>query len=332
MAIAFGAAGAVAPGTTSLSVAYPTGITAGQLLVLFIANKYPTNAPSLPNGWTAPSGNQYSRGGGTPGADTGDVYITVFVRIADGTETGNLAVTLTGANTSLGVIFRVTKAAGMDWGYACAGGSDNAAGTSWSVTAGANPGVTASDMVFVGSAICGNTDTATAEAISQTGVTFGTMVERVDTGTNNGDDISIWVTEHPVSSGTGSAAPVYTATVAGTGSATAAGASLFLRLREVAAAQSVTPNFITSTETVYNSQINLNLVPDFITSTEAVYNPTVSAGASSQNVTPDFISSTESVFNPQINLNLVPDFITSSESVYSPQVNLSINPAFIFSE
>jgi hypothetical protein len=233
MAIAFGTAGAAATGTTPLSVAYPTSISAGDLLILFVANKYPTNGPSLPGGFFAPSGNQYSRGGGTPGADTGDVYITVYLRIADGTETGSVSVTVTGANTSIGRMFRYTKSATSTWGYACAGGSDNAAGTSWSVTAGSDPGVTANDMVVVGSGICGNTDTATAELITQTGVTFGAMVERQDSGSNTGDDISMWVTEHPVSSGTGSVAPVYTATVAGTGSATAAGASLFLRLREI---------------------------------------------------------------------------------------------------
>jgi hypothetical protein len=232
MAISFHAAGTAAIGTTSLAVPYPT-VTAGDLLVLFVANKYPTNAPGTPTDFSAPSGNQYSGGAGAAGADTGTVYITVFVKIATGSETGNATVTLTGANTSIGRMFSYTNTG--SWGYACAGGSDNSAGTSWSVTAGANPGVTAADMVLVGSAICGNTDTATSEVITQTGVTFGTMVERQDSGSNTGDDISLVVSEHPVSSGTGSAAPVYTMTISGTGSATAAGASLIIRLRQVAA-------------------------------------------------------------------------------------------------
>lgn len=333
MAIAFGAVGAVAVGTTSLSVAYPANITAGQLLVLFVGNKYPTNAPATPSGFFAPSGNQYSRGGGTAGADTGDVYITVFLRIADGTETGNLSVTITGANTTIGIMFRVTKAAGVDWGYACAGGSDNTAGTAWSVTAGSNPGVVAGDMVFVGSTVCGNTDTATAEAITQTGVTFGSMVERQDSGSNTGDDISLWITEHPVNSGTGSANPVYTATVAGTGSATAAGASLFLRLREVAASQNVTPDFMGSGETFYSPKLNLNLNSSFISSTETIYTPTVSTGASGQNITPNFITSAETVYNPTLlrDQNIVPNFITSSEQIFSPKLNLNANLGFISS-
>lgn len=232
MALAFGAAGAVATGTTPLSVPIPSA-SDGDLLVLFVGNKYPTNGPSTPNGWTAPSNNQFSGGAGAAGADSGTVYITVFVKIKESTDTGNLAVTVSSANTSIARIFSVTKSASTAWGWACAGGSDNAAGTSWSVTAGANPGITANDLVFVGTCVNGNTDTATVEAISATGATFGTMVERQDSGSNTGDDISLWITEHPVSSGTASAAPVYTATVGGTGSATAAGASLVLRLREV---------------------------------------------------------------------------------------------------
>jgi hypothetical protein len=173
MTIAFVSAGTVATGTTALTCAYPTsGITAGMLAVLVISNKYPTNGPSTPANYVAPSGNQYSRAGGTPGADTGDVYITCYLRECDGSENGgSVGVTLTGANTSIGRIFIYSKSASASWAYQLVGGSDNVAGTSWSVTAGSDPGVTANDMVLVASAICGNTDTATSEAISQTGVT-----------------------------------------------------------------------------------------------------------------------------------------------------------------
>src|SRR3990167_8898421 len=234
MAIAQGTHGTVATWTTPVSVPYPaSGIVKHNLLLMFVTNKYPTNGPSTPTNWTALAFNQYSRGGGTPGADTGDVYITLYIKIATGSESGNVSVTITGANTSIGRIMQYTKDALKSWGIALAGGSDNSAGTAWSVTAGSDPGVTANDMVLVGSGICGNTDTMTAEFITQTGVTFGAMVERQDSGSNTGDDISLVISEHPVSSGTGSAAPVFTATVAGTGSANAAGASIFVRLREV---------------------------------------------------------------------------------------------------
>ncbi len=231
MTIAFGAAGANTPGTTSLAIPYPTGITAGQMLLMFICSKYPSNFPTKPTGWDAPANNQFSDSGGSPAADTGNATITLFTRIADGTETGNVSVTLTGVNTCMGIILRYTKTV-WTWDIACAGGADASAGTSWSVTAGSDPGVTTNDLVVVGTALNGNTDTATSEAISQTGVTYGAMAERADAGTNNGDDCSLVVSEHPVTAGPSSAAPVFTATIGGTGSATARGASIFVRLRE----------------------------------------------------------------------------------------------------
>jgi hypothetical protein len=233
MAIAIAGSGVAAVGTTSLAIAYPATPASGDLLVIFICNKYPTNTPSQPSGFTTPANNQFSGGAGAAGADSGNVYVTTYTRISDGTETGSITVTVTGGNTCIGRMWRLSKAANKIWDIACAGGADNSAGTAWSVTAGSNPGVTAADLVLVASALNGNTDTATVEAITQTGVTFGTMTEEQDSGTNNGDDCSLWMTSHPVNSGTGSAAPVYTATVGGTGSATAAGASLFMRLREV---------------------------------------------------------------------------------------------------
>ena len=239
MAIAYVDAGTVAAGTTSLSVPYPATVAAGNLLVLAICNKYPTNRPSTPTDWTAPSGNQYSGGAGSAGADTGTVYITYYVKIATGSETGNVSVTLTSANTCIGRIFRFSKAATATWAYACAGGSDNSAGTAWSVTAGSDPGVTANDLLIIASAMCGNPMTGSGYGLTQTGVTFGSITERQDSGTNNGDDCSLIVVTVPISSGTGSAAPVFTFTVGGTASATAAGASGILRMRELPA-QTVT--------------------------------------------------------------------------------------------
>lgn len=232
MSIAFVAAGTVTTGAASLAVPYPASIAAGQLLILSIANKYPTNTPITPSGWIAPANNQFSGGAGGAAEDTGSVYITVYLKIADGTETGNVTVTLTGANSSVARIFSYSKDSDKTWEYVLAGGSDNAAGTSWSVTGGSDPGVQLGDMLLVASALNGQPMTATVEAVSQTGVTFGTMVERQDSGTTVGDDSSLWFTEHPVTAGASIAAPVYSATVGGTASATAAGAILFLRLRE----------------------------------------------------------------------------------------------------
>lgn len=233
-AVTYGASGTSVSGTTSLTVSYPTGIAAGDLLILTVGNKYPTNGPTTPTGWTL---FQASGGLGTAGNDSGQVYSTVFVKEAVGTESGNLTVTLTSANTSMARMFRYTKAAGTVWSYAATTGSDNIAGPgrTWNVTGAANPGITAGDVVIVVSGLNGNQVTSWTESITATGATFGTVAERQDAASGTGNDMGMVVSEHPVSSGTATAAPDYAMTAANgtitTNSPT--GASVFLRIREI---------------------------------------------------------------------------------------------------
>ncbi len=235
MAIAFGAGQSVQNSTTSaLSVTYPAGITAGQMLALMVVNKYPTNGPATPSGWTLPTNGQASGGAGADGSNSGHVYSTVFYRVADGTESGSVAVTITGNNIALGVISRLTKAAGATWNVAAANGAQNTGGSnSWSVTCGSDPGIWGGDFVLSLSGININTPTFTSEAISATGVTFGTVVELDDTSSGSGDHIHIVYSSHAVTSGQSSAAPVYTMTASANTANTPAGSTALLRLREI---------------------------------------------------------------------------------------------------
>lgn len=234
MAIAFGSIGATAVGTTSLAIAYPASISAGDLLVMVVANKYPTNGPSTPGGWTAPANNQGSGGAGASGVDQGNVYCTVFVKVADGSETGSFNLSVPSGNASVGAMLRYTKAAGKTWAWACANGSFNVASSTWSVTAGSDPGVTAGDMVVVGSGINSDNYTWSLESITATSVTFGSTTERQDGGTTNGDDCGMVVADALAASGTGSAAPNLGMKASGSAVNSPAGASVFLRLRELA--------------------------------------------------------------------------------------------------
>lgn len=234
-AVVYGASGAIATGTTSLSVPYPTGIAAGNLLVLSVGNKYPTNGPATPAGWTLVA--QGTGGSGGSGVDSGNVYATVFVKEAVGTESGNLALTLTSADTAMAQMYRYTKTAGASWNYAATTGADTSAGTSWSVTGAANPGIVAGDIVIATSAMNGNRVSNWGESISATGVTFAAATERMDSNSGTGQDMGMVVSEHSVSSGTATAAPVYSMT-GSSGSANAnspTGASVMLRIREMAA-------------------------------------------------------------------------------------------------
>ncbi|SDI19135.1 DUF6701 domain-containing protein [Propionivibrio dicarboxylicus] len=221
-------------GTTSLSVPYPTGITAGDMLVLAVGNKYATgSAPVTPSGWTLAIQQSGGIDTGT-GNDRGQVYSTIFTKQALGTESGNLTVAVTGANTSMARMFRYTKTPGSYWETAVTSGVDNTPGTTWSITAAANPGITAGDIVFVASALNGNQVTNWTQALTTAGVTYSAVAERNDTTSGTGNDMGLIVADFTATAGTATGVPVYSMAGA-TGFATTyspTGASSFLRLRQ----------------------------------------------------------------------------------------------------
>lgn len=232
MAIAFVASGAQATGSISLSVAYPAGLASGNLLLLCISNKYPTNGPSTPSGWTLVA--QKSGGVGASGADSGQVYSTVFSKVADGTESGNLSVTLTSANSAVGRMLCYSNATG-GWDIASTTDDDTVASTSLSFTYPANPGVTAGDYIATCAAANGTSATYSSPSFTQTGITFGTATQRNGAGTITGDNCDLIIYDVPVNSGTGSGNPVHSTTANTTFGNYPAGAECFVRLREAAA-------------------------------------------------------------------------------------------------
>lgn len=99
MPITYGGAGAVAnndTAATALNVPYPSGIVAGDVLVLNVGVASATVA-TLPSGWIA-GGVSSSSGGNSPSE-------RIMVKIATGSETGSLAVT-TASATSRGIMLR----------------------------------------------------------------------------------------------------------------------------------------------------------------------------------------------------------------------------------
>lgn len=100
MAIALGATGTAvyntAAGTTCL-VPYPAGISAGDCLVLFVARS--ASAITVPAGWTAFTGGQVTTTGGTT--------MLLAYKLAVGTESGNLSVTVA-SSTGHGRMFLFT--------------------------------------------------------------------------------------------------------------------------------------------------------------------------------------------------------------------------------
>lgn len=237
--------------TTTAVIPYPvSGVTAGDIPFLMVISKATTGTgepPAIadPSGFTKKF--EAWGGTGTAGAGTGPVKFTVWQKTtdADGTENGTSVsvVNPSGSSMVYGNIHGVRRAtAGSTVLVANSSGQDSSAGTAWSVTCAADPGITVDDLCFnlIGGTV--NTSaTFTVEAIAATGATFGTMTEREDAGSNTGNGGRRCISHQACTAGTSSAAPVLTATSA---SASQSGVGAILRIREQVAAAGRVPQVV----------------------------------------------------------------------------------------
>jgi hypothetical protein len=208
---------AAAGSATAPAPAYPTGINAGDMLVLFVGVKPYTSVVSTPAGWT--SVGSVTNGTTVSGIDTGSMLQAAFVKIADGTESGSLTLTVTSGNSTWASIVLVNKDLGSYWDVGFSTGTATAA-TAWTTTQTTNPGIQVAD-VLVAAATC-STDLActwTSEAVTATAATivpmFGTATAtavvkdvRVTTGNQSGGHVSCFL----CTAGVATAAPVWTVT------------------------------------------------------------------------------------------------------------------------
>lgn len=199
MSIAFGSSGAAATGSSSLSCAYPSSIAAGDLLLLFVSSKYV--APTTPSGWILVS--SAAVGSGT-GADAGTVYLSVYKREADGSESGSLSVTITSGNAAIGQICRYTKSSSKQWdirlGLANSSSNTGAGSTSFAASVGPSDLYGYSGSLLLGAAAI-NSDVATFSSLSISFSDGGsTVTERADTSTTTGDDCAIVIVDRAIAS------------------------------------------------------------------------------------------------------------------------------------
>lgn len=215
-------------GGTSVAPAYPSGIVAGDALVLIVGMKPSTaNGGTLttPSGWTLQESLTGAGGYGTTlGADTGNTNLWILTKnTVDGTESGNLTVTIGTNNVSWGLIVRI-PANGGTLSYGTADGSRTAAPTSGSaftttLTNGTTaPNFEAGDMAIW--AMCIPTDVLnngfTAPTITSSGTTFDTAVELEEPDSGTGNDIGGYVAYAEALSGSSTVAPTVGVTATGT--------------------------------------------------------------------------------------------------------------------
>jgi hypothetical protein len=233
-----------ASGGTSVSPAYPAGITANYVLVLVVGQK-PSAANSgtvtTPIGWTLREELTGAGGYGTTlGADTGNTNLRFYTKdTVTGSESGTLAVTLAINNISWAQFIGIPHGGGAI-SFGAADGSDTAAG-SVSIVCGANPGFTANDMALWG--MCIPTDVTTpaqfaGHSLTAAGATFGTGTEIGEADSATGNDIGGYLAWAMCIAGTTTGNPTLTTTATGT-TTNVRGPAVVLRIREAAVASYV---------------------------------------------------------------------------------------------
>jgi hypothetical protein len=234
--VQFGAIGAkTITGTTTVSIAHPTGTAADNILLAGRVGWYSDIALSDEAGWT----NTIRQAGGNNGAvaDNHTTEVGVDRKEISGADAGPTVFDQVGGTQPgiVGIMARYVKLAGYTWDVAAAAGTDDTHGANRSVTASTSIALAVGDVVVAVAAV--GTDaslTITAPAITASGITFGATTQRapVSAGSIQGHDGNIYWFDATVTAGSGTVAPVLAFTTATSQS----GPVGFVRLRAVAPA------------------------------------------------------------------------------------------------
>ena len=244
MPIAFGAKGTTAYGSgASVSPSYPSGITAGQLLIVAVVSRGGSNPIRFPTAERFGCVGEFISTVGTPAADTGPARITLWAKIATGSETGIIN-TING-NTSTVMwadVYRFTSTTGAFY-LEVGKGEDTSSDTGFSVDTVPGPR-TGVGWVAPGDLLLGVAGTPlaaltwSAQAFASAGLTIGSATEIAEYATTVGDNAtgSAWYAQ--VTGGTQSSSTV---TMSATLSAAIYGAGMVLRIRDSFAISDVAP-------------------------------------------------------------------------------------------
>jgi hypothetical protein len=200
-------------------------------MVLSVECKPYNSVITTPSGWN----KVMVRTNGTTasGTDTGSVMVGVYVKVALGTESGSLTLAIASGNSAAAVINVYSKGAGTEWFWSQASGTDPVNGANFSGNVD-SPNIwidhAANDWIVMTGGINGDVGTLSAFAMTQSGVTFGTLNTRTNAAITTGNDSRLLVFDASISSlSSPSSAPSLTYTNASSGS----GTIVALRLREI---------------------------------------------------------------------------------------------------
>lgn len=240
MTISYVGAGVLAQAATSITPAMPASPAVGQLAILQVVSATVTDStPSAPSGWQLV--DSFSGGGGTFGSGTGPRRVSWFARILTGGEAAPTTTVPTATGSMVaGQIFTLARSGGTGWRWATSLGEDTASGTGFSAPCVDTLTWAVGDFALIAYGIAAGGASLTAEAITATGITFGTVTERSDTQLTSGDLGRYGAATGSVTAGTGTQAPTVTATLA----VASTGAAGVLRIRQATAALVASPQTV----------------------------------------------------------------------------------------
>jgi hypothetical protein len=238
-----GSPAAADQGSTTISVAYPTGVATGRIALLHTTAKLSGAVfGSAPAGFTFVG--EQAGGTGASAADAGTTKIGTWFRVLDGTETGSVNIS-TDSGESMAGWMDIRQGTVGGWATPIlVGGSDATHAADWSVTFGAWADALAVDDWVVG-AMSSDTDVVqsiTGRTLTQSGITFGGNFFRSRSLSTTGNDCGGYSFDWSVTAGSNANAPSYTHT---TGTSQC-GAMALVRLRETTGVPPAVPSlFVT---------------------------------------------------------------------------------------
>ena len=336
--VAAAAAYSAAAGTT-VTPAYPAGILATDVVLLFVGQKPSTangGTVTTPAGWTLRDELLAAGGYGTTlGADTGNTNLRVYswnTPVAG--QTGNLTVTLGTNNVSWAFIVRIPKGAGAV-SFGSADGQQSVAPNATAaipLTNGSTSTTFSAGDIAIW-AMCIPTDVTTpaqfsGHSVTSTGATFGTAVEINEPDSTTGNDIGGFSAYASVTAGSSTDEPLIVVSIGGTRT-NVRGPVVMLRVREAATppAQALTPTLYTNTQTFFAPTVTSQntLTPALYANGQTFYSPTVAQGGATQNLTPSLYTNAQTFYGPTVTRSntLTPGLYTNAPTFYSATVSAS---------
>jgi hypothetical protein len=192
----------------SQSVTAQSGIANGDLLLLVQVLRNSTNeVPTGPGGAWGTHAATAVGGVGSWGAESGDSRVTLWQKVADGTESGtSLGITWTDTTASAAVAFLIRiSGANSGWQTSASSSGEDETGPAISVTGGSTITFFTNDVIFAFFGTNTSNGAGSNAAISVSGVTLGAVTVDMNDSTFIANDAAVYAFHATVTSGSGSA-------------------------------------------------------------------------------------------------------------------------------